>query len=49
MLHYDSTLDFTFKTRLVTKWEGPYCVVKKFANRSYQLEDLDARVHRNRE
>lgn len=30
VVRYDSKLDFTFKTRFVTKWEGPYLVVQKF-------------------
>ena len=47
-MRYDSKLDFTFKTWFMTKWEGPYLVVKKFINGSYQLTDLDGRLHKNR-
>ena len=48
VMRYDSRLDFTFKTRFMTKWEGPYLVVQKLANGSYQLADLDGSLHKNR-
>ena len=48
VLRYNSQLDHTFKTRFVTKWEGPFKVREKFANGSYQLEDLDGMVHERR-
>ena len=48
VLWYDSRLDFTFKTRFVTKWKGPFHVKKKFTNGSYQLEDLDGVMQNNR-
>ena len=47
VIRYDSRLDFTFKTRFVTKWKGPYLVVQMFANASYQLADLDGSLHKN--
>ena len=48
VLRYDSKLDFTFRTRFVTKWEWPFHMKKKFTNGSYQLEDLDGVMHKNR-
>lgn len=48
VLRYDLALDSTFRKKFVTRWEGPFQVTHKFSNGSYQLEDLDASLHKNR-
>ena len=47
-IRYDGKLDHTFKTRFITKWKDPFKVQEKFANGSYQLEDLDGKQHNRR-
>ena len=48
VVRYDNKLDHTFKTRFVTNKEGSSKVKEKFANGSYQLEDLDGKQHKRR-
>ena len=41
VLRYNSKLDHTFQKKFQIKWEGPFQVMEKFDNGTYQLADLD--------
>ena len=48
VLRYNSKLDHTFQKKFQIKWEGPFQVMEKFDNGTYQLADLDGALHANR-
>ncbi|MCO5579491.1 hypothetical protein L7F22_033346 [Adiantum nelumboides] len=48
VLRYNSKLDNTFQKKFQIKWEGPFIVVIKFDNGTYQLADLDGTEHKYR-
>ncbi|MCO5555449.1 hypothetical protein L7F22_008994 [Adiantum nelumboides] len=48
VLRYNSKLDNTFQKKFQIKWEGPFTVVNKFDNGTYQLADLDGAEHKYR-
>ncbi|MCO5591001.1 hypothetical protein L7F22_044977 [Adiantum nelumboides] len=48
LLRYNSKLDNTFQKKFQIKWEGPFTVVNKFDNGTYQLADLGGAEHKYR-
>ena len=48
VLRYDNRFDTVKGKKFVPRWEGPFQVVEKFANGSYQLMDINGRIHRTR-
>ena len=48
VLRYNSKLDSTFQKKFQIKWEGPFSVVDKFKNGTYQLADLNGVEHKSR-
>lgn len=48
VLRYNSKLDKTFQRKFQIKWEGPFQVMDKFANGTYQLANLDGNLHEHR-
>ncbi|MCO5564639.1 hypothetical protein L7F22_018305 [Adiantum nelumboides] len=48
VMRYNSALDTTFQTKFKARWEGPFVVHEVFNNGSYQLKDLDGKMHKER-
>lgn len=48
VLRYNSALDHTFKKKFQIKWEGPFKVMEKYDNGTFQLTDLDGTPHESR-
>ena len=48
ILHYYNRFDYNKSDRFVPHWEGPFKVVKKFDNGSYQLMDTSGGLHKTR-
>ena len=48
VLRYNSRLDNTFQKKFQIKWEGPFSVINKFENGTYQLAHLDGTEHKYR-
>ena len=42
---YNSKLDKNFQKKFQIKWEGPFKVVHRFPNGTYQLANLDGMMH----
>ena len=48
VLRYNSKLEKTFQRKFQIKWEGPFLVIDRFSNGTYQLADLDGSLHESR-
>ncbi|MCO5573223.1 hypothetical protein L7F22_026992 [Adiantum nelumboides] len=48
VLRYNSKLDSTFQKKFQIKWQGPFLVLDRFPNGTYQLADLDGTLHKAR-
>ena len=48
VLRYDNRFDNKMDDKFVPHWEGPYQVVERFQNGSYQLKDVDGKNHKTR-
>ncbi|MCO5598101.1 hypothetical protein L7F22_052192 [Adiantum nelumboides] len=48
VLRYKSKLDSTFQKKFQIKWQGPFLVLDKFPNGTYQLADLNGTLHKAR-
>ena len=48
VLHYNNRFDYNKSDKFVRHWEGPFKVLKKFDNGSYQLMDASGDLHRTR-
>ena len=48
ILRYNNRFDYNKSNRFVPHWEGPFKVVKKFDNGSYQLMDDSEGLHKTR-
>ena len=48
VLRYNNKLDKTFQKKFQIKWEGPFKVINKFENGTFQLADLDGALHDSR-
>lgn len=48
VLRYANKYDTRHDAKFVPKWEGPYVVVEKFTNGSYQLRDIAGTLHKTR-
>ncbi|MCO5599950.1 hypothetical protein L7F22_054057 [Adiantum nelumboides] len=46
VLHYDNRFDTRKDKKLMSRWEGPYVVRKKFINGSYRLQDISGKLHK---
>ena len=45
VLRYDNRFDYNKSDKFTPHWEGPFKVLEKFANGSYQLVDISGRQH----
>ena len=48
VMHYSSRFDYNRNDRFVPHWEGPFKVVRKFDNGSYQLMESSRVLHKTR-
>ncbi|MCO5593424.1 hypothetical protein L7F22_047438 [Adiantum nelumboides] len=48
VLRYNSKLDSTFQKKFQIKWQGPFLVLDRFPNGTYQLVDLNGTPHKAR-
>ena len=48
VLRYDNRFDNRKDGKLLAKWEGPFLVLKRYNNGSYQLQDVEGKVHQTR-
>ena len=48
VLRYDNRFDYNKGDKFMPHWEGPYKVLEKFGNGSYQLEDTSRNLHKTR-
>ncbi|MCO5564636.1 hypothetical protein L7F22_018302 [Adiantum nelumboides] len=48
VLRYNSKLDSTFQKKFQIKWQGPFLVLDRFPNGTYQLADLNDTLHKAR-
>ena len=48
VLRYDNRFDYNKGDKFVPHWEGPYKVLEKFGNGSYQLVDASGNLHKTR-
>ena len=48
VLRYNNRFDYNKSDRFVAHWEGPFKVVRKFDNGSYQLMDACRGLHKTR-
>ncbi|MCO5594343.1 hypothetical protein L7F22_048373 [Adiantum nelumboides] len=48
VLRYNSKLDSTFQKKFQIKWQGPFLVLDRFPNGTYQLVDLNGTLHKAR-
>ena len=48
VLRCDSRYDHNKGGKFDLRWDGPFQVLHKFGNGSYQLQDMDGRIHHTR-
>ena len=48
MLRYNNRFDYNMSDKFVPHWEGPFRVLEKFDNGSYQLMDTTGELHKTR-
>ena len=48
VLRYDNRFDYNKGDKFIPHWEGPYKVLEKFGNGSYQLVDTSGNLHKTR-
>ena len=48
VLRYDNLFDYNKSDKFSSHWEGPFKVLEKFANGSYQLMDISGKQHQTR-
>ena len=48
VLRYNNQFDYNKGDKFVPHWEGPFKVMKKFGNGSYQLMDISGGIHKTR-
>ena len=48
MLRYDNRFDHRKDGKFLHKWEGPFGILKRYDNGSYQLQDISGKVHHTR-
>ena len=48
VLRYDNRFDYNKSDKFSPHWEGPFKVLEKFANGSYQLVDISGKQHQTR-
>ena len=48
VLRYDNRFDNRKDGKFLAKWEGPFLVLRKYSNGSYQLQDVEGKIHHTR-
>ena len=48
VLRYDNRFDYKKSDKFSPHWEGPFKVLERFANGSYQLVDISGKQHQTR-
>ena len=48
VLRYDNRFDNKEDKKFLTRWEGPFQVVKRYENDSYKLQDVNGTTHKTR-
>ena len=48
VLQYNNWFDNWKDNKFLTKWEGPFWVVKQYVKGSYKLQDVNGKVHETR-
>ena len=48
VLRYDNRFDYNKSDKFAPHWEGPFKILEKFANGSYQLMDISSKQHQTR-
>ena len=48
MLRYDNRFDYNKGDKFLSHWEGPFKVLEKLSNGSYQLMDISDKQHQTR-
>ncbi|MCO5594984.1 hypothetical protein L7F22_049019 [Adiantum nelumboides] len=48
VLRYDNCFDNRKDKKFLFRWEGPFLIRKKYSNGSYQLQEINGRLHKTR-
>ncbi|MCO5614501.1 hypothetical protein L7F22_068784 [Adiantum nelumboides] len=48
VLRYDNLFDNRKDKKLLSRWEGPFLIRKKYSNGSYQQQEINGRLHKTR-
>ncbi|MCO5587491.1 hypothetical protein L7F22_041440 [Adiantum nelumboides] len=48
VLCYDNRFDNKKDKKFLSRWEGPFLIRKKYSNGSYQLQEINGRLHKTR-
>ncbi|MCO5553797.1 hypothetical protein L7F22_007323 [Adiantum nelumboides] len=48
VLRYDNRFDNRKDKKFLSRWEGPFLIRKKYSNGSYQLQEINGRLHKTR-
>ncbi|MCO5604271.1 hypothetical protein L7F22_058436 [Adiantum nelumboides] len=48
VLRYDNRFDNRKDKKFLSRWEGPFLIRKKYSNVSYQLQEINGRLHKTR-
>ncbi|MCO5602096.1 hypothetical protein L7F22_056224 [Adiantum nelumboides] len=48
VLCYDNRFDNRKDKKFLSKWEGPFLIRKKYSNGSYQLQEINGKLHKTR-
>ncbi|MCO5568372.1 hypothetical protein L7F22_022071 [Adiantum nelumboides] len=48
VLRYDNRFDNRKDKKFLSSWEGPFLIRKKYSNGSYQLQEINGRLHKTR-
>ncbi|MCO5573763.1 hypothetical protein L7F22_027537 [Adiantum nelumboides] len=48
VLRYDNRFDNRKDKKFLSRWEGPFLIRKKYSNGSYQLQEINGKLHKTR-
>ncbi|MCO5587349.1 hypothetical protein L7F22_041298 [Adiantum nelumboides] len=48
VLRYDNRFDNRKDNKFLSRWEGPFLIRKKYSNGSYQLQEINGKLHKTR-
>ncbi|MCO5613533.1 hypothetical protein L7F22_067810 [Adiantum nelumboides] len=48
VLRYDNCFDNRKDNKFLSRWKGPFLIRNKYSNGSYQLQDINGRLHKTR-